>query len=215
MPPPVPPGMWFDRDTWLILPQGVRPASKGRVAASYALAIGLFNAGSNVGAVVAPLIVPAITLAMGWQMAFILTGLLTVIWLAAWLAFYRRPEKHRAVSAAELAYIQSDPAPAQTPVPWRRLLTTRETWAYMAGRFLIDPVWWTFLFWLPDFFTRRYGVDMTAFGPPLVVISFVKNATTYTLSQIFATAFLHSKPAMSRVSSEILHSNLRTLSCMM
>ena len=154
---------------------GTFPASLAAVTEWFpqrerALAIGLFNAGSNLGAIVAPLIVPAITLALGWRMAFILTGLLTVVWLAAWLAFYRRPEQQPAVSAAELAYIQSDPAPAQTPVPWRRLLTTRETWAYMAGRFLIDPVWWTFLFWLPDFFTRRYGVDMTAFGPPLVVI---------------------------------------------
>jgi ACS family hexuronate transporter-like MFS transporter len=135
-----------------------------------ALAIGLFNAGSNVGAIVAPLIVPVITLTLGWQMAFVLTGLLTVIWLAAWLAFYRKPAQHPQVSAAELAYIQSDPAPAQTPVPWRRLLATRETWAYIAGRFLIDPVWWTFLFWLPDFFNRRYGVDMKSFGPPLVAI---------------------------------------------
>jgi ACS family hexuronate transporter-like MFS transporter len=135
-----------------------------------ALAIGLFNAGTNVGAVAAPLLVPAITLTLGWQMAFILTGLLTVIWLAAWLVFYRRPAEHPRVTPAELAYIQSDPQSAQTPVPWRRLLATRETWAYIGGRFLIDPVWWTFLFWLPDFFTRRYGVDMTAFGPPLVAI---------------------------------------------
>jgi ACS family hexuronate transporter-like MFS transporter len=154
---------------------GTFPASLAAVTEWFpqrerALAIGLFNAGSNVGAIVAPLLVPAITLTLGWRMAFILTGLLTVVWLAAWLAFYRKPAQHPAVSAAELAYIQSDPAPIQTPVPWRRLLATRETWAYVLGRFLIDPVWWTFLFWLPDFFNRRYGVDMTAFGPPLVVI---------------------------------------------
>ena len=154
---------------------GAFPASLAAVSEWFpqrerAFAIGLFNAGTNVGAIVAPLLVPAITLTLGWRMAFILTGLLTLVWLAAWLAYYRRPAQHPQVSAAELACIQSDPAPAQTPVPWRRLLATRETWAYIAGRFLIDPVWWTFLFWLPDFFTRRYGVDMTAFGPPLVVI---------------------------------------------
>ncbi|MEI9887678.1 MAG: MFS transporter [Rhizomicrobium sp.] len=134
------------------------------------LAIGLFNAGSNVGAILAPLIVPAITLAFGWRMAFIVTGLLTLVWLVAWLLFYRRPRQHPRVSPQELAYIESDPAEAEVPVPWTRLLRTRETWAYVAGRFLIDPVWWTFLFWLPDFFGKRYGIDLKGYGPPLVSI---------------------------------------------
>ena len=135
-----------------------------------ALAIGIFNAGSNVGAILAPFIVPIITIALGWQMAFILTGLLTVVWLAVWLIWYRRPRQMTSLSSAELAYIESDPQEAQRPVPWSRLLSTRQTWAYMAGRFLIDPVWWTFLFWLPDFFTKRYGVDLKSYGPPLVAI---------------------------------------------
>ncbi|HEX4028681.1 MAG TPA: MFS transporter [Rhizomicrobium sp.] len=134
------------------------------------LAIGIFNAGSNVGAILAPFIVPIITIAFGWQMAFILTGLLTVIWLAVWLIWYRRPRQMASVSREELAYIESDPQEAQRPVPWSKLLATRQTWAYMMGRFLIDPVWWTFLFWLPDFFARRYGVDLKNYGPPLVAI---------------------------------------------
>ncbi len=134
------------------------------------LAIGLFNAGSNVGAILAPLLVPAITLAFGWRMAFIVTGLFTLVWLAAWLLFYRRPRQHPRVSPAELAYIESEPADAPKPVSWLRLLRTRETWAYIAGRFLIDPIWWTFLFWLPDFFAKRYGIDLKGYGPPLVAI---------------------------------------------
>jgi ACS family hexuronate transporter-like MFS transporter len=135
-----------------------------------ALAIGIFNAGSNVGAILAPFIVPIITILWGWQMAFILTGLLTFAWLAVWLIWYRRPREMPSLSAQELAYIESDPQPAQRPVAWSRLLATRQTWAYMAGRFLIDPVWWTFLFWLPDFFSKRYGVDLKHYGPPLVTI---------------------------------------------
>jgi ACS family hexuronate transporter-like MFS transporter len=137
------------------------------------LAIGVFNAGANVGAIVTPLIVPAITLAFGWRMAFIVTGLFTVVWLVAWLSFYRRPEQHPMMAEAELAHIRSEPDPAAEPgarASWRQLLRTRETWAYIAGRFLIDPVWWTFLFWLPDFFDKRYGVKMTSYGPPLVAI---------------------------------------------
>ena len=137
-----------------------------------AFAIGLFNAGANVGAIVTPLIVPLITLSFGWRAAFIATGLLTIIWLAAWLAFYRRPTEHRMVSATERAYILSDQEPIGThaPVRWQDLIRTRESWAYILGRFLIDPIWWTFLFWLPDLLARRYGVDLKGYGPPLVAI---------------------------------------------
>ena len=135
-----------------------------------ALAIGIFNAGSNVGAIIAPFLVPIITILWGWQMAFILTGLLTFVWLAVWLIWYRRPRQMGSLSTQELAYIESDPQEAQRPVAWSKLLSTRQTWAYMAGRFLIDPVWWTFLFWLPDFFSKRYGVDLKHFGPPLIAI---------------------------------------------
>ncbi len=135
-----------------------------------AFAIGVFNAGSNLGAIITPLIVPLILPVFGWRATFLITGALTALWLVAWLAIYRRPRQTPGLGAEELAYIESDPAPAQRPVRWRRLLATRQTWAYVAARFLIDPVWWTFLFWLPDFFTRRYGVDMRDYGPPLVAI---------------------------------------------
>jgi ACS family hexuronate transporter-like MFS transporter len=141
-------------------------------------AIGLFNAGSNVGAIVAPLLVPAVTLAFGWRMAFIVTGLFTAVWLVVWLAFYRSPRKHPMASKAELDHIGADPpeAPSGPAIPWRRLLARRETWAYICGRFLIDPVWWTFLFWLPDFFDKRYGVKMTSYGPPLLAIYLLADA---------------------------------------
>jgi MFS transporter, ACS family, hexuronate transporter len=135
-----------------------------------ALAIGIFNAGSNVGAIVTPLVVPIIAVSYGWRMAFIATALLTVIWLAAWLGFYRRPRAQPLVGAEELAWIESEPPEHARPIPWRTLLRLRQTWAYMAGRFLIDPVWWTFLFWLPDFFNRQYHVKMLDFGPPLVAV---------------------------------------------
>ena len=136
-----------------------------------ALAIGIFNAGSNVGAIVTPLIVPFIAVRFGWRMAFIATGALTIVWLIAWLAFYRRPGDHRLVSQRELAWIGSTAVaePAQR-VALRRLLRLRPTWAYIVGRFMIDPVWWTFLFWLPDFFNRRFHLKMTEFGLPLVMI---------------------------------------------
>jgi len=166
--------------TWVRIPMGLGesglfPCTLAAAAEWFpkrerALAIGIFNAGSNVGAILAPLIVPIITIALGWQMAFILTGLLTFVWLAVWLIWYRRPRAMPGLSVTELAYIESDPQEAQRPVAWSRLLSTRQTWAYIMGRFLIDPVWWTFLFWLPDFFAKRYGVDLKHYGPPLIAI---------------------------------------------
>jgi ACS family hexuronate transporter-like MFS transporter len=135
------------------------------------LAIGLFNAGSNIGAILAPLIVPAVTLAFGWRMAFIVTGMFTVVWLAAWLWFYRRPREHAWVTPGEIAHIESDcVVETHAPTPWHTLLRRRQTWAYIAGRFLIDPIWWTFLFWLPDFFGKQYHLDLKSYGPPLVAI---------------------------------------------
>jgi len=166
--------------TWVRIPMGLGesglfPCTLAATAEWFpkrerALAIGIFNAGSNVGAILAPFIVPIITLALGWQMAFILTGLLTFVWLAVWLIWYRQPRKMASLDARELAYIESDPQEAQRPVAWSKLLSTRQTWAYMLGRFIIDPVWWTFLFWLPDFFSKVYGVDLKHYGPPLVTI---------------------------------------------
>lgn len=135
-----------------------------------AFAIGLFNAGSNVGAILTPLIVPIIAVRFGWQMAFVATGMLTVIWLIAWLAFYRPPAKHPLLGAPERTWIGSAAFERHIPVPWRKLLVLRQTWAYAAARFLIDPIWWTFLFWLPDFFNRTYHVKMLDFGPPLVTV---------------------------------------------
>jgi ACS family hexuronate transporter-like MFS transporter len=138
-----------------------------------ALATGIFNSGSNVGAIVAPLAVPFIAVNYGWQWAFIITGALGFIWLAFWLAVYRKPEEHPKLSTAELAHIQSDPLEPTTRIPWTRLLPHRQTWAFALGKFLTDPVWWVYLFWLPKFLNTTYGLNITQIGLPLVVIYIV------------------------------------------
>ena len=135
-----------------------------------ALATGIFNSGSNVGAIIGPLAVPFIAVRWGWQWAFILTGLLGFIWLAFWLAMYRRPEEHPKLSAAELAHIQSDPAEPTTKIKWSRLFPHRQTWAFAVGKFMTDPIWWVYLFWLPKFLNTNYGLNITQIGLPLVVI---------------------------------------------
>ncbi|HYP52134.1 MAG TPA: MFS transporter, partial [Pyrinomonadaceae bacterium] len=135
-----------------------------------ALATGIFNSGSNVGAIVAPLSVPWIAVSYGWQWAFIITGALGFVWLVFWLMIYRRPEEHPKLSPAELAHIQSDPAEPTTKIPWARLFPHRQTWAFAFGKFLTDPIWWVYLFWLPKFLNTNYGLNITQIGIPLVVI---------------------------------------------
>jgi ACS family hexuronate transporter-like MFS transporter len=153
-------------------PAGIKAAAEWFPKSERAFATGLFNAGTNIGAIATPLIVPMIVydLHLGWRAAFVITGLATSIWLVLWLVMYRRPQQHKGVDAAELAHITSDPPDPTPTVPWAKVLGYRETWAYSIGKFLIDPIWWMFLFWLPDFFAKRYHLDLKSFGPPLVAI---------------------------------------------
>ena len=134
------------------------------------LATGIFNAGTNVGALVTPLLVYWITARWGWRATFIATGAIGFIWVIAWLAFYRRPEEHSSLSQSELNYIQSDPQEPVVNIPWARLLPHRQTWAFAIGKFMTDPIWWVYLFWLPDFLHKKHGLGLKDFGPPLVVI---------------------------------------------
>jgi len=135
-----------------------------------ALATGIFNAGTNIGALATPLLVPVIVLTWGWYEAFIFTGIIGFIWLAAWLLIYQCPEKHKRLKKEELAYIQCDPVEPVQKVAWRKLFPHRQTWAFAIGKFLTDPIWWVYLFWLPDFLKKSYGLDLKNFGIPLAVI---------------------------------------------
>jgi ACS family hexuronate transporter-like MFS transporter len=156
-------------------PAGLKAVSEWFPARERALATGIFNAGANVGAIITPLIVPVITLAYGWRAAFIITGVVSLGWLVAWIAIYRRPRDHARLTAAERAHIESDPAVSVERIGWLRLLGYRETWAYALGKFLIDPVWWLFLFWTPDFLAKTYHLDLVSFGPPLVAIYLISD----------------------------------------
>ena len=136
-----------------------------------ALATGIFNAGTNVGAVVAPAVVPWITIRFGWPAAFLATGAIGFLWLVCWLAFYEIPERKRNIRPRELAYVLSDPsesAPAR--IPWLRLLRFRQTWAIVVGKFLTDPIWWFYLYWLAKFLNAKFGLSLTGLGPPLIAI---------------------------------------------
>jgi ACS family hexuronate transporter-like MFS transporter len=135
-----------------------------------ALATGIFNSGTNLGATVTPLVVPWIVLHFSWQAAFLSTGVLSAIPIFFWIMMYRRPREHPRIGPAELRYIQSDPVEPAVKIAWLRLLPHRQTWAFVIGKFLTDPIWWFFLFWLPKFLNTTYGLSLTTMGLPLVII---------------------------------------------
>ncbi len=141
-----------------------------------AYAAGWFNAGANIGAIIAPIVVPLLTLAYGWQSSFIVTGALSFIWVILWIKLFKNnPAEHKSVNEAELALINSDPPETTTKVPWLKIVTVKETWAFALGKFMIDPIWWFYLFWLPGYLGKNFGLDLKTFGPPIVAIYLISD----------------------------------------
>lgn len=143
-----------------------------------ALATGIFNSGANIGAIIAPLTVPFIAVAWGWRWAFVITGSIGFIWLVLWLIFYEIPTRQKRVGKPELDYINSDTdefdrtdkLPDDSKVSWGKLLSYKQTWAFSIGKFLTDPIWWFYLFWLPDFLESQYGLKGTAIAMPVALV---------------------------------------------
>lgn len=143
-----------------------------------ALAAGIFNSGSNIGAIIAPLTVPWIAVNLGWKWAFILTGAVGFIWVVFWLIIYEIPAKHKRLSKAESDYILSDTDESSnqitdsntSPVSWQKILSFKQTWAFVIGKFLTDPVWWFYLFWLPAFLKAQYHIEGTASALPVAAV---------------------------------------------
>jgi ACS family hexuronate transporter-like MFS transporter len=158
----------------------VFPASMKAVAEWFpkkerALATGIFNAGTNLGAITTPLIVPWIAVHWGWRPAFFLLGGVGFVWLALWLWVYRRPQDHSSCSQIELEYICSDPVSPQIRVSWFELLAHRQTWAFVLAKFITDPIWWFYLFWIPDFLQREHGIALLDIGIPILAIYLISD----------------------------------------
>jgi len=152
-----------------------------------AFATGIFNSGSNVGAIIAPLTVPLIAETLGWKWAFILTGSIGFIWVIFWFWLYEVPARHARLTKAEFEYIHSDvddmaavAIKTEPKVSWFRLLAFRQTWVFVLGKFLTDPVWWFYLFWLPDFLDKQYGIRGLAIMWPVALV--------YTISSVGSVA---------------------------
>ncbi|UBM58153.1 MFS transporter [Marinilongibacter aquaticus] len=132
-----------------------------------AFATGIFNSGTNIGAVIAPIVVPWILGVWGWHEAFIATGAVGFIWLIFWWFMYELPQRKKGVSQEEIDYINSDEDEQEEQrqdngeeIGWKKLLSMRQTWAYILGKFFTDPIWWFFLFWLPSYFSSIFDLDL-------------------------------------------------------
>jgi MFS transporter, ACS family, aldohexuronate transporter len=135
-----------------------------------ALATGIFNSGTNIGALLAPIAVPWLTFQYGWPGAFVATGAIGLVWLGLWWPLYAPATRHPRVTPGELAYIQSDPPDPVVRVPWLKLIPYRQTWAVAMAKGLTDPIWWLYLFWIPDFLFKQYQIDLKSLALPVVVI---------------------------------------------
>jgi len=161
-----------------------------------ALATGIFNSGANIGAVVAPAVVPWLTVTYSWRAAFIFTGAVGFVWLVFWIIFYERPEREKKLKKAELDYILSDPVEqVKDKVKWLELLRFRQTWAFVIGKFLTDPIWWFYLYWLGLFLNNNFGLSLTGLALPLIVI--------YMMTSIGSIGFGYLSGAMIKRGMEV------------
>jgi MFS transporter, ACS family, hexuronate transporter len=144
-----------------------------------AYATGLFNSGANVGNMVAPVVVTAIVALFSglsfvgpvkaWRCCFVVAGLTGFVWLAFWLAFYRRPEDDPRVSKAELGLILSDPGETIQKVPWSHVVPCKEAWAFAVAKFLTDPIWWFYLFWIPGYLQTTFHLSLAQIRVPVML----------------------------------------------
>lgn len=154
-------------------PAGVKTTAEWFPKKERALAIGILDSGSNIGACVGPILVPWLLAIYGWQAAFLITGSLGFIWLIVWRIFYFTPSKQKRLSKEEYEYIHSDDegdVESTGSVSWGKLLTLKQTWAFIAGKFFTDPIWFFFLFWLPSYFNTYFKLDLKTPSWPLVIV---------------------------------------------
>jgi MFS transporter, ACS family, hexuronate transporter len=131
--------------------------------------MGIFNTGAAVGGAISPPVIAWLATAYGWRSAFIITGALGFVWLAMWLALFRTPGEHPWITDGERAHILDGAAAGPASGPdwrpgWLHLLTYRQTWSVVMGRFITDPIWWLYIFWLPSYLQEARGFSLQQVG---------------------------------------------------
>jgi MFS transporter, ACS family, hexuronate transporter len=152
-------------------PAAIKTVAEWFPRSERSLATGIFNSGANLGAILAPIAVPWVTLRYGWHAAFLVTGGFSALWILWWFSKYRKPIDHPTLTGAELTHIYQEAATDVGPsIPWGRLLGYRQTWAFSTAKFLTDPIWWFYLFWMPSYFSARFHLDLSHLGLPLIIV---------------------------------------------
>jgi MFS transporter, ACS family, hexuronate transporter len=158
------------------VPAGMKTIAEWFPRKERALATGLFNAGTSFGIIIALLVVPLILSSFGWHEVFIITGSVGFVWLLVWIYVYDVPSKHKRLTTEEYNYIhdgQKLDAEAQEEVvkiKWLKLFTYPQTWAFITGKILLDPIYWFFMFWLPSYFASTFKLNMSNLSPELMII---------------------------------------------
>lgn len=147
-------------------PASIKAVAEWFPARERALATGVFNAGTNIGPALAPPLVVWLTLRWGWQAAFIATGLFGFGWLGLWLLTYRVPRQHPWSTPEEIKHIESGDSPVQGEprTSWSKLLRKRGAWGFIVGKFLSDPAWWFYIYWLPSYLMTGRGFTLKEIG---------------------------------------------------
>jgi ACS family hexuronate transporter-like MFS transporter len=127
--------------------------------------VAIFDSGSSVGGAVAAMAIPLIALAFGWRSAFVISGLLGFVWLLVWLRVYHPLDRHPRVTPEEVAYIRSGQevpsvSAKRGPKRWLQLARDRNVWGIVLGRALTDPIWWFYVFWLPQYLSDARGFSL-------------------------------------------------------
>jgi ACS family hexuronate transporter-like MFS transporter len=151
-------------------PAAIKTTAEWFPQSERSLATGIFNSGTNLGAILAPAIVPWVTIRYGWRASFLITGVFSAAWIVWWLTHYRKPADQPKVSQAELDHIYSDPPQSTAKIPWRKIIIYRQTWAFSLAKFLTDPIWWFYLYWLPKFLDARFHLGLSHLGLPLIIV---------------------------------------------
>lgn len=154
-------------------PSAVKAVAEWFPKKDRALAVSIFNGGSNMGTILAPLVIPVLVLGFkSWKVGFLWTFPISLLWALLWLKYFRNPEKSRNVSENELNYINSDNEQTEgtEQVRWKDILPHRETWAIAVAKFMADPIWWFYLFWGAKFLNVKFGINLSTIGPPFFTI---------------------------------------------
>ncbi|MGH9604404.1 MAG: MFS transporter [Terracidiphilus sp.] len=137
------------------------------------LSTGIFNSGTNLGAILAPVAVPWVVHMFhgNWHAGFLITGVFSTTWVVLWFFYYHKPAEHPKLRPAELNYIEEGMTGSAKPAtPWLKLFKYRQAWAFVGGKFLTDPIWWFYLFWLPSFFTTKFHLGLSGLTVPLMIV---------------------------------------------